>query len=147
MDAIGTQCPWKESRPLLHSCRCPLSASRDAAGKVDVAVTVTIDREVRKLDDGPLGWGIEKVVSTSTERLGSATRRCSLEVSRYQAVVRVEALASTPSHFIRCRRRKGTQLASVDPKRVASVASPFRPRCPRCRLYDSPALRISEIRI
>jgi len=44
--------------------------------------TVTIDREVRKLNDGSLGWGIEKVVSTSTERAGSATRRYSIEASR-----------------------------------------------------------------
>jgi hypothetical protein len=59
-----------------------LSGTPNAAGKVDVAVTVTIDQDVRKLDDGPLGWGIEKVVSTSTERVGSAARRFSIEVSR-----------------------------------------------------------------
>ena len=59
-----------------------LSGTPDAAGKFDVAVTATIDREVRKLDDGRLGWGVEKVVSTSTERVGSATRRYSIEVSR-----------------------------------------------------------------
>src|SRR5205085_3811561 len=59
-----------------------LSGTPDAAGKVDVAVTVTIDQELRKLDDGILGWGNEKVVSTSTERVGSATRRFSIEVSR-----------------------------------------------------------------
>ena len=35
-----------------------------------------------KLDDGTLGWGNEKVISTSTERVGSATRRLSIEVSR-----------------------------------------------------------------
>jgi hypothetical protein len=59
-----------------------LSGTPDAAGTVDVAVTVTIDQEVRKLDDGTLGWGIEKLVSTSTERVGSATRRFSIEVGR-----------------------------------------------------------------
>jgi hypothetical protein len=59
-----------------------LSGLPDAAGKVDVAVTVTIDQEVRKLDDSRLGWGIEKVISTSTERVGSTTRRYSIEVSR-----------------------------------------------------------------
>jgi hypothetical protein len=59
-----------------------LSGTPDAAGTVDVAVAVTIDREVRKLDDGTLGWGVEKVVSTSTERVGSATRRFSIEVGR-----------------------------------------------------------------
>ena len=59
-----------------------LSGTPVAAGKIDVKVTVTIDREVRKLDDGTLGWGIERVVSTSTERVGSATRRFSIEVDR-----------------------------------------------------------------
>jgi hypothetical protein len=59
-----------------------LSGTPDVAGKVDVAVTVTIDQEVRKLDDSRLGWGVEKVISTSTERVGSATRRFSIEVSR-----------------------------------------------------------------
>jgi len=59
-----------------------LSGTPDAAGKVEVAVTATIDQEVRKLDDGILGWGNEKVIFTSTERVGSATRRFSIEVSR-----------------------------------------------------------------
>ncbi len=59
-----------------------LSGTPDAAGKVDVVVTVTIDREVRKLDDARLGWGVEKVISTSIVRVGSATRMYSIEVSR-----------------------------------------------------------------
>jgi hypothetical protein len=57
-----------------------LSCTPDAAGNVDVAVTATIDQELRKLDDSTLGWGVEKVVSTSTERVGSATRKFSIEV-------------------------------------------------------------------
>src|SRR4029434_10585620 len=59
-----------------------LSGTPDAAGKVDVAVTVTIDQEVRKLDDNTLGWGNEKVISTSTERVRSATRKFSIDVAR-----------------------------------------------------------------
>ena len=59
-----------------------LSGTPDAAGKVDVTVAVTIDQEVRKLDDSRLGWGVEKVISTTTERVGNATRRYSIEVSR-----------------------------------------------------------------
>src|SRR6185295_12606944 len=55
-----------------------LSGTPDAAGKVDVAVTVTIDQEMRKLDDSSLGWGVEKVISTSTQRVGSAMRRYSI---------------------------------------------------------------------
>jgi hypothetical protein len=59
-----------------------LSGTPDAAGTFDVAVTVTIEQEVRKLDDGRLGWGVEKVISTSTERVGPATRKYSIEVRR-----------------------------------------------------------------
>ena len=59
-----------------------LSGTPDVAGKVNVAVTVTIDLEMRELDDARLGWGIETVISTSIERVGSATRRYSIEVSR-----------------------------------------------------------------
>jgi hypothetical protein len=51
-----------------------------SSGTVDVAVTVTMDQEVRKLDDNTLGWGNEKVISTSTQRVGSDTRRFSIEV-------------------------------------------------------------------
>ena len=59
-----------------------LSGTPDRAGKFEVEVTATIDREVRKLDDGALGWGQEKVLSTSTERVGSATQRFVIEVRR-----------------------------------------------------------------
>ena len=58
-----------------------LSGTPDAAGKFEVEVTATIDREVRKLDEGVLGWGNEKVLSTSTERVGSASQRFVIDVS------------------------------------------------------------------
>jgi len=57
-----------------------LSGMPDAAGKAEVAVTASIDREVRKLDDTSLGWGQEKVVSTTTERVGTATQRFVIDV-------------------------------------------------------------------
>jgi hypothetical protein len=57
-----------------------LSGTPDAAGKVNVEVTVTIDREVRKLDERTLSWGNEKVLSTSTERVGAATQKFAIEV-------------------------------------------------------------------
>ncbi len=52
-----------------------------AAGKFEVEVTATVDREVGKLDEGALGWGQEKVLSTSTERVGSAAQRFVMKVS------------------------------------------------------------------
>ena len=57
-----------------------LSGTPDRAGKFEVEVTATIDQEVRKLDEGLLGWGQEKVLSTSTERVGSASQRFVIEV-------------------------------------------------------------------
>jgi hypothetical protein len=52
-----------------------LSGIPDAAGKFEVVITASIDREVRKLDENSLGWGVEKVLSSSQERVGSATQR------------------------------------------------------------------------
>ncbi len=57
-----------------------LSGTPDAAGRVEVAVTATIDREVRKLDEKVLAWGNEKVLSTATERVGVATQKFIIEV-------------------------------------------------------------------
>jgi len=47
----------------------------DAAGNVEVAVTVALEREVRTLDEKTLAWGNEKVLSTTAERVGSATQK------------------------------------------------------------------------
>jgi Putative Ig domain len=58
-----------------------LSGTPDAAGRSEVVVSVTTDREVRKLDPGSAGWGVEKVVSTSAERVGADTQRFTIEVS------------------------------------------------------------------
>ena len=57
-----------------------LSGIPDAAGKVGVAVTVTIDRQVRTLDEKALVWGREKVLSTTTERVGTATQKFAIDV-------------------------------------------------------------------
>jgi len=51
-----------------------LSGTPDAAGKVEVAVTATIEREVRNLDEKTLIWGNEKVLSTNIVRVGAATQ-------------------------------------------------------------------------
>jgi hypothetical protein len=59
-----------------------LSGIPDAAGKFEVAITATIDHQVRKLDENVLGWGNEKVLSTSRERVGSATQRFVIEVGQ-----------------------------------------------------------------
>ncbi len=58
-----------------------LSGIPDSPGKVAVAVTATIDREVRKLDERALSWGQEKMLSTSIQRVGTATQTFTLEVA------------------------------------------------------------------
>lgn len=57
-----------------------LSGTPDAPGPAQVVVTATIDREVRKLDEKVLAWGNEKLLSTATERVGTATQRFVIDV-------------------------------------------------------------------
>jgi hypothetical protein len=59
-----------------------LSGTPDVAGSTDVAVAVTIDRQVRRLDDAALRWGREKVLSTETERVGAATQKFVINVEK-----------------------------------------------------------------
>jgi hypothetical protein len=58
-----------------------LSGVPDRPGKVAIVVTVTIDREVRSLDARQLSWGLEKVVSTGTQRVGVATQKFTIEIA------------------------------------------------------------------
>jgi hypothetical protein len=58
-----------------------LSGVPTRPGKVVITVTATIDREVRKLDEKALSWGLEKTLSTSTQRIGTATQSFTLEIA------------------------------------------------------------------
>jgi len=51
-----------------------------AADRTEVEVSATIDREVRKLDEKTLIWGREKVLETTTERVGTATQKFIIDV-------------------------------------------------------------------
>jgi hypothetical protein len=57
-----------------------LSGTPDRAGTFEVTVSVTLERDVRLLDQEPLKWGIEKVVSSGTETAGSAVQSFVIEV-------------------------------------------------------------------
>jgi len=57
-----------------------LSGTPDVAGQVEVVVAARIERNVRTLDEKMLTWGNEKVLSTSTERIGSATQHFIISV-------------------------------------------------------------------
>ena len=65
------------STPAPACCR----ASRTSPARSDVVVTATIDREVRSLDAGQLSWGVEKVVSMGTARVGIATQKFTIDVA------------------------------------------------------------------
>jgi len=58
-----------------------LSGIPASPGKVAIVVTATIDREVRTLDAAKLSWGLEKVVSTNTHRIGVATQKFVIDVA------------------------------------------------------------------
>jgi hypothetical protein len=59
-----------------------LSGVPNAAGKVEVVVTVSLERPTRTLDDTRLSWGHELVKGVGTERVGSATQRFQITVER-----------------------------------------------------------------
>lgn len=59
-----------------------LSGTPDVPGRADVIVTVTIDREVRKLDEAVLRWGGEKVLSVDIEQVGMTTQKFVIDVVR-----------------------------------------------------------------
>jgi hypothetical protein len=58
-----------------------LSGVPDGPGKVDIVVTATIDREIRNLDARSLSWGVEKILSTGTQRVGVATQKFTIDVA------------------------------------------------------------------
>lgn len=59
-----------------------LSGTPQAVGRAEVIVTAVIDRQVRQLEEGALSWGQYKEVGTSTERVGAATQRFSIDVGQ-----------------------------------------------------------------
>jgi hypothetical protein len=54
----------------------------DAAGSTDVVVKVTLERPVRRLDEGRLSWGQELVKEVATEKVGSTTQRFRIAVDQ-----------------------------------------------------------------
>jgi hypothetical protein len=58
-----------------------LSGRPDAAGRAEVVVAVTLERERRKLDPAALQWGIEKSVDSGVETVGTAKQRFVIETA------------------------------------------------------------------
>jgi hypothetical protein len=59
-----------------------LSGTPDATGRADVELLVTLEQDIRKLDEALLKWGQEKVVSSGKQTIGSVTGRFQIEVDR-----------------------------------------------------------------
>lgn len=57
-----------------------LSGTPDAVGKSEVVVAVTLERDLRRLDGESLKWGVEKIVSSGTETVGSSTQSFVIDV-------------------------------------------------------------------
>jgi hypothetical protein len=53
-----------------------------SAGAFEVELTLTLEREVRKLDGNVLSWGNEKVVSQGMEKVGAATQKFTIVVEK-----------------------------------------------------------------
>jgi hypothetical protein len=57
-----------------------LSGKPDRVGKSNVVITVDLERDEHCLDEAALRWGIEKVVSSTTVKTGSASQSYAIEV-------------------------------------------------------------------
>jgi hypothetical protein len=52
----------------------------DSSGNTEVALSVSLTRERRQLDEKALVWGNEKVLSTGVEQVGTAVQKFIIEV-------------------------------------------------------------------
>jgi hypothetical protein len=59
-----------------------LSGTPDRSGTTEVVVSVKLERNSRRMDEAALKWGIEKVISTGTETVGSAKQSFAIDVGR-----------------------------------------------------------------
>ena len=59
-----------------------LGGTPTSAGSFQVELTLTLEREARKLDGNVLSWGNEKVVSQGMEKVGTATQKFTIVVEK-----------------------------------------------------------------
>jgi hypothetical protein len=53
----------------------------DVAGKFEVSILATIEREQHRLDEAALAWGNYKVLQTSIEKLAGTPQSFTIDVS------------------------------------------------------------------
>ena len=91
IDGKETMGFWDIERPRFEIQRGPawlaidgatglLSGTPDRSGTAEVVVAVTLERDLRRLDEEALKWGNEKVISSGTETAGRATQSFVIEV-------------------------------------------------------------------
>jgi hypothetical protein len=92
VDGRETTSYWDIERPRFRLERGPewlkldestgrLSGIPDAAGAVEVIVSVTLERDLRRLDEEVLKWGNEKVLASGKQTVGGCSQKFTLEVS------------------------------------------------------------------
>jgi hypothetical protein len=59
-----------------------LSGKPDRPGRAEVHISVSLERDRRLLDPAQLQWGVEKVLETGIETVGTATQRFVIETAR-----------------------------------------------------------------
>jgi hypothetical protein len=57
-----------------------LSGTPDRTGTSEVVVSATLERDARRLDEDSLKWGIEKVISSGAQTVGSTTQTFVIDV-------------------------------------------------------------------
>jgi hypothetical protein len=91
VDGKETMNFWDIERPRFRIERGPkwllidqtaglLSGTPDRAGKAEVVIAVALERDQHGLDEAALKWGIEKVVSSGTQTVGTAIQSFVIEV-------------------------------------------------------------------
>ena len=81
---------WDVEQPKFHIEQGPkwltideatgrLSGKPDRAGRTEVVVAVELQRVNRSLDPGQLQWGVEKILDTGIETLGTAKQTFAIE--------------------------------------------------------------------
>jgi hypothetical protein len=109
---------WDVERPRFELVRGPawlrvdegsgvLRGVPGAAGAADVVVRVTLERTARRLDEGRLSWGQERVKEVVTETVGSTTQR-------FRVVVGAPVPPSRPGHS---PRGGGASVGLISPRR------------------------------
>ncbi len=84
---------WDIERPVFNLEKAPdwlkldpetgtLNGTPDAAGKFEVVLSVTLQREERLLDSAALAWGNEKVKDTKVKTLGPVTQKFTIDVGK-----------------------------------------------------------------